>query len=284
VPCGHPLAILAASGYHGTRRWTRIALELRREKADEAESERKHTQRQGAHAAYLEKFEALRPSDLLMAEWLEYDKKVILKYALDYYGLQRSEVISYAFLETPGASYKRASDRNGPWRYTTYKIVVFLLTSDGIRQVSYELRTRDGDIQQRDDRSYRYDAIASVEASVAKDGSRQEFKVHLVDGKTIPFRVATALTDLNAEDGIVDDLSSETDAETLSSATEDATGMRNTLRILRGVAADGKGWIIRETLLPPIPRQAGARTSACFATYAAASLKRFQQQADRAIL
>lgn len=241
------LVILGVSGYQGARRWTGIALDLRRAAADKAESERKYAERQAAYEAYREKFDALQPSDQLMAEWLECDKKVILKCALEYFSLRRSDVVSYAFLETPSAPYKRASDRNGPWRYTRYKIIVFLLTADGIRQVAYELHTQDGDIQPRDDRSYRYDAIASVEASLAKDGSRQEFKVHLMDGKTIPFRVAAALTELNTEDGSVEDLSSATDTEALSSATEDATGMRNTLRILRGVAADGKGWITRET-------------------------------------
>jgi hypothetical protein len=173
-----------------------------------------------------------------MAEWLECDKKVIFKRALQHYGLNRSDVISYAFLETPGASYERASVRNGPWRYTQYKIIVFLLTADGIRQVSYHLSTRDGDIQQRDWRSYRYDAIASVEASVAKDGHRQEFKLYLVNGQVIPFRAVEPITDWNPD---------ESNAEALSSATEDATGLGNTLRILEGVAADGKGWIARET-------------------------------------
>lgn len=241
------LVILGVSGYQGAHRWTGITLELRRAAADKAESERKYAERKTAYEAYRDKFDALQPSDLLMAEWLECDKKVILKCALEYFSLRRSDVISYAFLETPSPPYKRASDCNGPWRYTCYKIIVFLLTAEGIRQLTYELRTRDGDIQPRDDRSYRYDAIASVEASLAKDGSRQEFKVHLMDGKTIPFRVAAALTELNAGDDTVEDLASATDIEALSSATEDATGMRNTLRILRGVAADGKAWIARET-------------------------------------
>lgn len=241
------LAVLWVSGHQGARRWTGIALDLRRAAADKAERERKYAERQAAYAAYRDKFDTLQPPDLLMAEWLECDKKVMLKYALEYFGLRRSDMISHAFLETPSAPYKRASDRNGPWRYTRYKIIVFLLTAGGIRQITYELRTRDGDMQPRDDRSYRYDAIASVESSLAKDGSRQEFKVHLMDGEVIPFRVAAALTELNTDDGNIEDLSSATDIEDLSSATEDATGLRNTLRILRGVAADGKAWITRET-------------------------------------
>ena len=232
------LAILAGAGYQGTLRWTNITLEHRRAAADKSESERKFSEREFAYEKWHEELTAIRPSDLEMAEWLECDKKVILKRALQHYGLSRSDVLSYAFLETPGTSYERASVRNGPWRYTHYKIILFLLTADGIRQVSYHLSTRDGDIQQQDWRSYRYDAIASVEASVAKDGHRQDFKLHLMNGQVIPFRAVEPITEWNPEDG---------DAEALSRATEDATGLRNTLRILEGVAADGKGWIARET-------------------------------------
>jgi len=241
------LLLLVCTGSCAAHRWTRIALAHRQAASDEAESKRKLAERTAVYEEWREKLRFLKPSDLLMAEWLECDKKVILKRALNYSSLSRTDVISYAFLETPCSPYERASVRNGPWRYTRYKIIVFLLTADGIRQISYELSTGNGEIQQRDDRSYRYDAIASVEASVAKDGSRQEFKVHLVDGKTIPFQVAAALTDLNAQDGNIEDPHTATDVEALSSATEDATGMQNTLRILRGVAADGKGWIARET-------------------------------------
>jgi hypothetical protein len=232
------LAILAVSGYQAIHRWTGIALELRRAAAEKAASERKYSEREAAYEAWREKLRAIRPTDLEMAEWLECDKKVILKRALRHYGLNRSDVVSYAFLETPTTPYDRASVRNGPWRYTRYKIIVFLLTADGIRQVAYELNTRGGDIEQRDWRSYRYDALASIEASVAKDGHRQEFKLHLVNGQVIPFRVSEPITEWNPDDG---------NAEAVSSATEDATGLRNTLRILEGVAADGKGWIARET-------------------------------------
>lgn len=232
------LVILTVSGYQGTSRWSGIALEHRRATADKAETERKFSERKAIYETWREKLRTLRPSDQQMSEWLECDKKVILKRALQHYGLNRSEVISYAFLETPSAPYERASVRNGPWRYTRYKIILFLLTADGIRQVTYELSTREGEIQQRDWRSYRYDALASVEASVAKDGHRQEFKLHLMNGQVIPFRAVEPLTEWNPDDG---------DADALSSATEDVTGLRNTLRILEGVAADGKGWIARET-------------------------------------
>lgn len=230
--------ILAASGYQGTLQWTGIVLERRRAAADQAESDRKFAERHAEYERWSAELESLRPKDRQMAKWLECDKKVILKRALTHYGLNRSDVISYAFLETPSAPYERASLRNGPWRYTRYKVILFLLTTDGIRQVTYELSFRDGDIQQREWQSYSYDAIASVQAGVDKYGVRQAFTLHLVSGHDIPLRVATSLTEWDPDDG---------DVEVLSRATEDAMGLRNTLRILEGVTADGKEWIARET-------------------------------------
>ena len=240
------LLIAGCSGYQGVRRWSGIVLEKRRAEADKAESQRTYEKRLAEYVKYRDKFRDLQPSDPLMAEWLEYDKKVILRQALDYFGLRRTDVVSYAVLETPAASYKRASERDGPWRYSRYKIIVFLLTAGGIREVSYDLNTLNGEIQPLGYRSYRYDAIASVEAGLARGGSRQEFTVHLMDGKTIPFSVADALTSTADGGASAAELPAETDPDALSLATEDATGMRNTLRILRGVAADGKEWIARE--------------------------------------
>jgi len=231
------LAILAVSGYHAERGWTGFALERRRAAADEAESRRKLAEREAAYKEWREKLANTKPSDQEMATWLDCDKKIMLAQALRHYGLKRSDVISYAFLETPGASSHRASVRNGPWRYTQYRILVFLLTEDGIRQAAFELRTRDSDVQLRDRRSYRYDAIASLQTSVPRGDYQQKFDLHLVDGQVISFRVAEPITQWLPED---------TDAEALSNATQDATGLRNTLRILEGVAADGKGWIARE--------------------------------------
>lgn len=158
--------------------------------------------------------------------------------ALQRYGLKRSELISYAFLETPGTSYKRARVLNGPWRYTQYKILVFLLTRDGIRQITYDLRTSDGYIQDQDRESYSYGAIASVQAKAPRSGSQQTFDMQLVSGRTISFRIAEPATHRSPE---------YNDDQLANNATQDATGLRNTLRILEGIAADGKGWIDRET-------------------------------------
>lgn len=237
------LVILAVSGYHAERAWTSIALEGRRAAADETEGARKLAERDAAYKAWTEKLSNIKPTDQEMAAWLDCDKKIMLSSALRHYGLKRSDVITYAFLETHGTSYERSRVRNGPWRYTQYKILIFLLTADGIRQVAFSLRTRDSLIGDLDRESYSYDAIASVQASAPRNDHRQEFSLHLVSGRTISFQVADPVSPLAPENS---------DTEGLDTATQDSSGLRNTLRVLEGVAADGKEWIARENQAPDV--------------------------------
>jgi uncharacterized membrane protein YedE/YeeE len=235
-PFGGTLALVTvvAAGYYAARRWLNISLERRRAVADAAESQHKLAQREDAFARWKDKL-AAKPTDQEMATWLDCDKKVLLNRAIRHYGLTRSDMISHAFLETPAESYKRARVRNGPWRYTRYRILVFLLTPDGMRQLTFELDTGDGAFEQRERKSYRYEAVASVQVTVAHD-YRQTFELYLVSGQPISFRVA---------DPSILRLPDE-DEQAQSDATQDATGLSNTLRVLEGVAAEGKTWIARE--------------------------------------
>jgi hypothetical protein len=221
-------------GYLAGRSWLNIILERRRAAADAEESRHKLARREAAFEQWQEKLSA-KPSDQEMAMWLDCDKKILLDWASRHYDLTRSDLISHAFLETPAASYKRARVKNGPWRYTRYKILVFLLTEDGIRQMAFDLNTDDGDFHQRERKSYRYEAVASVHVAVAND-YRQTFDLYLVSGQPISFRVADPSTLWLPDE----------DNEAQSKATQDATGLRNTLRVLEGVAAEGKVWIARE--------------------------------------
>lgn len=230
------VAVLAFGGYLAERGWTRNGMERRRAAADQARSERIFARREAAYGKWIEKLANIKPTDQEMAAWLDCDKKIILECALRRYGLKRSDVITYAFLETPGESYRRASVRNGPWRYTRYKILVFLLTRDGIRQIAYDLRTKDGFIEELDRESYGYRAIVSVQASApaTRNDDKQSFHLHLVSGRTVSFHVADPTGEWSPENG---------DASLLDTATQETTGLLNTLRVLEGIAADGQEWL-----------------------------------------
>lgn len=80
-----------------------------------------------------------RPTDIEMARWLDCDRRLLLDQALETYRLRWSDVSTYASLEARGDRSSRAKAENGPWRYSSYQLSVFLLTSDGDRQVTVEL-------------------------------------------------------------------------------------------------------------------------------------------------
>jgi hypothetical protein len=99
----------------------------------------------------------------------------------------------------PGA--KRARVRNGPMRYSRYSLIVFLLTSDGVRQMSADLRFLQGDVREGDRLNFRYDSVASAHVSLTprlSDKSRiqQTFKLTLVNGEP----VSAIVTDFDRDD------------------------------------------------------------------------------------
>jgi hypothetical protein len=123
-------------------------------------------------------------------------------------------------------------------RYSRYSLMVFLLTSDGVRQMSADLRFLPGDVREGDRLNFRYDAVASVHVSLTprtSDKSRiqQKFKLTLVNGEP----VSMIVTDLDPED-----FQQGEDAESLERASLDAASVANTLHVLEGIAAEGRAW------------------------------------------
>ncbi len=123
-------------------------------------------------------------------------------------------------------------------RYSRYKLVVFLLTSDGVRQMTADLSVVAIALRHLERISYRYDAVASAYVSLASHASegpriQQRFKLTLVNGDPI----SVIVTDLDPED-----FQQGEDADSLSKATLDAASVTNTLHVLEGIAAEGKGW------------------------------------------
>jgi hypothetical protein len=164
---------------------------------------------------------------------------VLLGKAIDHYKLVRHQVITHAFLESPGTEAKRARVRNGPMRYSRYGLIVFLLTSDGVRQMSADLRFLQGDVREGDRLNFRYDAVASAHVSLAPRVSgrsriQQRFKLTLVNGEPI----SVIVTDLDPED-----FQQGENEQSLKRASLDAASVANTLHVLEGIAAEGKAWL-----------------------------------------
>ncbi|MER5626432.1 hypothetical protein ABT061_35930 [Streptosporangium sp. NPDC002544] len=228
--------IAAAAGRFAVDGWLRILLEHKRYAADQEEAERLLENRQAAFTRWRRKLSD-KPDDREMAYWLDCDRKVLTEEAMQHYKLKPHDVIAHAFIEAPAAPYKRARVRNGPWRYSRYKLLVFLLTADGVRQMTIDLDFERATFHDRRRINYRYDAVAAVQAAEADDGHRT-FELTLVNGH--PITVEVTGPPPNPEAGV------EEDARTVSQVTLDTAGLGNTLHILEGIAAEGKKWINHE--------------------------------------
>ncbi|GAA2449074.1 hypothetical protein GCM10010191_78180 [Actinomadura vinacea] len=224
-----------AAGVLASLAWLRIILERRRHNADETESARTLKDCQAAFERWQEKL-ADKPSDPEMAVWLNRDRKVLLDQALRHYGLTMSHMIAHAFIEAPASRARRARVLNGPWRYTRYQLLLFLLTTDGVRQLSVELDFEQGTFQGWNRTNYRYEAVAAVRVHQADDDERK-FELALVNGEQIQVDVITpGMEELQIDEtpGVV------------SEVTLDASGLHHTLHVMEGIAAEGKQWIVQE--------------------------------------
>jgi hypothetical protein len=227
------VTIAGLSGFLALQRRSRIAVEQRRAAADQEEYDRRLAGTEAALREWRAKL-ANKPTDAEMAAWLDCDRKILLDEAMRHYQVPRRRLFSHAFIELPGENYKqRARVRNGPWRYSAYKLLVFLLTDDGVHQVEADLDFRNGSCQERERISFGYNAITAVTASVNKR-SKRTFDLGLGNGTSIKVVVTDPSTNL-IKDG--------EDEEKLLDAEWDATSLANTLRVLEGVAAGGKEWI-----------------------------------------
>ncbi|GGQ07350.1 hypothetical protein [Streptosporangium pseudovulgare] len=228
-------SIALASGWIAARAWLHIILERRRYAADTVESMQVKETDEAALARWRAKL-ADKPKDREMAAWLDCDRKVLLNEALQHYRLKISDVIAHAFIETPAASGVRARVRNGPWRYKKYQLLIFLLTTDGVREITAALDFDQGSSHILRRANYRFETIAAVRVSQGNDGG-QVFELALVNGQEVRVKVTEPETE---------ELQQGEEPGTVFEATLDASGLRRTLHVLEGIAAEGKRWITQE--------------------------------------
>ena len=230
-------AFLAGSGFIGTMGWLRIMLERRRFQAEQAEGQQRLADSQVEFERWQKRLKS-RPSDSEMATWLDCDRKLLMHQTMEHYKLKPSQVIAHAFIDAP-ASNKRARVRNGPWRYPRYQLIVFILTTDGVRRLIAGLDFGKGSFHDKRRINYRFDAVAAVHV-IETDDYKRTFELALVSGHPIVVTVTESSTEHTEQ------LQQGEDPGALSSLALDATGLTNTLHVLEGVAAEGKEWIKHE--------------------------------------
>jgi hypothetical protein len=154
----------------------------------------------------------------------------------------------------------------GPPRFSDYQLLVFLLTDEGVRQVSISLDFTTGVISNEQRLNFHYAAVAAARVSemgvrIEPDGETREtqiaarphelrpelthalvlsrtFKLSLVNGESVQVMVE------NFDEGLVDRL--EDNPQSILELALDAAGVTGALGVLEAVAAEGRTWIERE--------------------------------------
>lgn len=217
-------------------RWLRVVSERRRLVEDYQEYDERLAERQEAYQRWKEKLDRNRPSENEMEIWLNCDKTMILDDALCHYRLAWRDVIAHAFLLTPARRRNRARVPGGPWRYSKYEIRLFLVTLDGVREISTELDFVRCSVDGEDRNNFRFDAVSSVH--VSRTGiCNHALELTLMNGPTRSIRVLDSDT-RHSDTG--------ENPDTYSKINLESSGFTHTLHILEGIAAEGKGWIDRD--------------------------------------
>ncbi|GGT06969.1 hypothetical protein [Streptomyces griseoviridis] len=242
------LAVLALAGaFWSGRTAATLWLEAKDEEREVAEEHRAYQERlaarQAAYQSWKSYLDTTRPSELEMETWLSCDKTLFVDEALRHYQLTWRDLITHTILVTPARPYKRGRVKGGPWRYSRYSFRLFLVTQDGVREISTEFDFTDGKRENEQRSNYRFDALSSVQVT-ERSNVGYDLELVLTNGPARNIRVKDADTHQLAPDE---------NAQEIAEINLNAAGFIHTFRLLEGIAADGKKWIERNNPnnLPP---------------------------------
>ncbi|ANH95517.1 hypothetical protein A8713_17925 [Streptomyces sp. SAT1] len=232
------LAVVVAvwSGRAAASSWLEAQGEEHRFAEETQEYHERLTARQVAYQQWKSFLDTTRPSEQEMETWLTCDKTLFVDEALRHYQLTWRDLITHTILMTPARPYKRGRVKGGPWRYSRYSFRLFLVTQDGVREVSTEFDFTDGRRGGNEQRSnYRFDALSSVQVT-ERTNVGYDLELVLTNGPARNIRV---------KDADSHQLAPDENAQEIAEINLNSAGFIHTFRLLEGIAADGKGWIER---------------------------------------
>lgn len=227
---------------------------LRGIRDDEAEAQQLLARRQQEFARWTQKLDKLRPSEQEMETWLLSDITVLIDKVLREGKWDWSDVISHAVIRQPARGAVGQCVTGGPWRYSRYQLRVYLVTVDGVREVTADLAFKTGIFGEESRENFQLDNITSVKVTEEVRGGRV-LTVMLNNGDPREIRVTESVPSASVGMETSDDplgegdmsAPNDLDPEVLERVrlNLDATGFEHALRMLEGIGADGKGWIER---------------------------------------
>ncbi|MGY4389951.1 hypothetical protein [Streptomyces sp. TE12347] len=234
------LTVLAAfgvvwSGREATSSWLEARREEHRLFRETQEYHERLTARQVAYGNWKSFLDTTRPSELEMETWLTCDKTLFIDEALRHYQLTWRDLITHTILLTPARPYKRGRARRGPWRYSRYSFRLFLVTQDGVREISSEIDFTDAKRGNEQRSNYRFEALSSVQVT-ENSHTGYDLELILTNGPARNIRV---------KDADAHQLAPDESSQEIAEINLSAAGFIHTFRLLEGIAADGKGWIER---------------------------------------
>lgn len=236
LPAWAAVILAVVSGRVAMIRWMHIMSERWRLAEETRECARVLKARDAEHRRWKEKLEATCPDESEMETWLEADKAILVDEAMQHYGLAWRDVIARAIVQTPAKSCKRARVKHGHWRYSKYDLHLFLITSDGVRELARQLDFEHVSFHGHQRGNFRFDAVSSLH--VIKSGAYDyTLELTLTNGPSRIIEVTEPKRDL------------EQPAEEepgLAKISLDSTGFAHALHVLEGIAAEGKAWIDRD--------------------------------------
>lgn len=232
----------AAGARLAVRRSWRVLYEHWRIADENREQDRRSEARQAEYIRWSNKLAATRPTDAEMENWLWCDRIVLIDDALQHYQLAWREITAHTILQTPTTSCERARVHGGPWRYSKYELRLFLITTEGVRELATTLAVKKGAFDGNERGHFRFDAFSSLRV-IEAGAFNYTLQLTLTNGPTRTINVTEP--ERNIEEAAV------TDEQGLSKMSLESTGFSHALHVLEGISAEGKAWIRRGTGTPP---------------------------------
>lgn len=225
--------VAVAGGRSATLGWFTIVSEWNRFDEDRKEYDLRQSTLREAYACWVKKLQDTRPTEEQMETWLAADKTLFIDEALRKFHLSWKDIIAHASLHVPGNGARRARIDGGQWRYSKYRLHLFLITARGVREIATDLDfkyvMRNG-LERHD---YRFAAFSSVHVTET-DGCEIVLELTLSNGPSREIRVNAE--EEQSEPGTVED-------HALARMNLESSGLPHTLHILEGIASEGGDWI-----------------------------------------